>query len=69
MPVEDRLGKIGVELFMTIFQHQSRPYPNCYNKGNVIENPHLIRLTVPWLKMAEIDDEESRQSSQHPDNH
>ena len=66
MPVGGGLGKIGVELFMTIFQHQSRPR---YNKGNVIENPHLIRLTVPWLKLAEIGDEQSRQSLQHLDDH
>ena len=55
--------------FMAIFQHQSQPNPNCYSRGNAVEIPHLSHLTMPRLRVAEVDDEESRQSPQHPHDH
>jgi hypothetical protein len=55
-------NKIGIGLFMPIFQLQSQPHPNCYSKGNAVEIPPLIPLTMSRLKVVEADDEESKQT-------
>jgi hypothetical protein len=59
--------KRHIELLIPIFQHQSQPRPKRHSKGNAVKNPHLIHLTMPRLKVADVDDEESRQTpSAHP---
>jgi hypothetical protein len=55
-------SRIGIELFMAIFQLQSQPHPNCYSKGNAVEIPPLIHLAMPRLKVAEVNNEESRRT-------
>ena len=49
----------SIALPMAISQHRSRHH-NHHGKGNAVEIPHLVHLTIPQLKVAEADNDESR---------
>src|SRR5947209_13552072 len=58
--------RINLKLFVAIFQPRSQQDPKHYNKGNAIDIPQLIHLTILWLRVAVANDEESSQNHLHP---